>query len=32
MNRMHTFLIGFFIGGVTGILAHAYFTNTLFAS
>lgn len=32
MDRMHIFLIGFFVGGVTGILVHAYCTNTLFAS
>jgi hypothetical protein len=26
------FMAGFFVGGIAGILAHGYFTNTLFAS
>jgi len=28
----YCFMAGFFIGGIAGILAHGYFTGTLFAS
>lgn len=30
-QRMTVFLWGFFIGGITGIVTHAYLTHTLFA-
>ena len=29
MGRSHFFLLGFFVGGICGILIHAYLTNTL---
>jgi hypothetical protein len=32
MGKDHFFLLGFFVGGITGILIHAYLTNTLFTS
>jgi hypothetical protein len=31
MDRSHTFFVGFFVGGIAGIVIHAYLTNTLFA-
>ena len=31
LDRFHTFLLGYFVGGIAGIVIHAYLTNTLFA-